>query len=298
MPNGPYREASHAPSKRRVEADETIGAADAKVGPLLLLFVPAELRERIGQLRGGGEDASDDDRVALAEALQEAIAIGEERDHDLHVLPTQHPEAPRLDDPWGHPGTDSAAAPLLKKAHCLAQDIDGDADVTCTGPRITARIRKHATPILWSIDLRAPVILQAGGDVLSFAAASHWMATCVSEDTPKIFLRGEGIADKTLKALRLRTEVEIGNTAFDDAFFVDGDECFVRALMTRELRNAFVERADAGEFTFLLDGSTASLAWKGGLPGAVVTERPFLHSVDVLLALRAALGRLRLLPSA
>lgn len=288
----PYREGAPIPSRRRVDADVTISAVDPNVDALLLLLVPSELRERIERLRKAGEEASDDDRVELAEALQEALAIGGERQRDLRHLPTDHPDPPSLEDLWGQIGTETAAAPIVEKVAGIVREIDGSAEVTRTGPRITARLETKGAPIVWSIHLGAPLVV--GGEVRSFAASSHWMATRAAKDLPRVFLRAEGAADTVLKALRLRTEVEIGDEKLDDAFFVEGDGPFVRPLFTRELREAFVQRGDAGQFTFLLHDATASLAWKEGLTFGHVHAASFLASAEVLVAVRAALGCLPL----
>jgi hypothetical protein len=295
MSAGPYRDAVHAPTKRRIEADEAIASYDAKMGPLVRLFLPAELRERIERLRNASEDATDDTRVELAASLEEALEIAKDREVDLRNLPNEHPRSPPLHDLWGPTGTESAAAPVLQKVQALVYGIDRGAEVTRTGPRITARFRTQGAPILWSIHLGAEIIFKAGGDAVSFASSSHWMGMRLPEGTPELFIRKEGLADTVLKALHLRTEVELDDEAFDDTFFVESDDAFVRALSTRNLRDAFVDRALRGDFTFWLDGSTASLAWKGGLIAGLVTEAALAPSIDVLVALRASLGGLQLI---
>jgi hypothetical protein len=294
MSDGPYRDPIQLPTVRRLEAEEAIARWEAMADPLLDIFLPRELRERIEELRTGAERESDDARVELAGLLEEALSVAKDRELELRSPPDGHPAPPPLDDVWGPVGVEAAAMPILEQAQAAVREVDGGAEVTRTGPRITARFTVRAVPTLWSLDLGGEVGLRAGGNAVTFTTSSHWMAVRVSDKTPKLFIRREGVADAVLKALRLRADAEVDDGVFDDAFFVEGDSVFARALLTKRLRDAFRGRAGLGAFTFGLDGSTASLAWKGGLLSGLVTKAAFPASVDILVAMRDALGGLRL----
>lgn len=297
MSEGPYRKGERVPTRQCVEAEAAIGRCDATMGPLSLTFVPVVLRERIERLRRAGEGADDDVRISLAEALEEALSIVKDREADLRDLPMVHPDAPSFDDVWGPTGTEVAAAPVVEEVRALVQRSDRSAEVTRTGACIVATFASRGTPIVWSVHLGAGLSLRTGGDVHAFATSSHWLGTSVPDGIPRLFLRMGTLSDAVLKALHLRTEVEVGDDVFDEAFFVEGEKDLTRELLTNELRDAFLEQAHFGEFTFLLEGSTASLVWKGSLPFGLVPEGPLVSSVKVLCALRASLGRLRLLRS-
>jgi hypothetical protein len=269
-----------------------------KLTELALALLPSGLRERISRLRADVEHGNDEEAVdascdELATSLEEALALTEERHGDLRTMPFEHPSAPALDDLWGPVGTENAAEPLLAQLTETARRLDPNTSADRTGPRLTARFIHDNTPMLWSVHLGLPI---AGRDavVFSFASGSHWLATCVPPDFPNISIRPEGITDSIGKALRLKQEVELGHPAFDDAFFVEGQEHFTDALLTRPVRDALLDRLRLGELTFRVGATTASVAWKTGLIGGVIGSalRP---SADILVALRAAFENLPLL---
>ena len=121
------------------------------------------------------------------------------------------------------------------------------------------------------------------------------MGTSIPRELPAIFIRRERIGDTVLKALHLRTEAQVDDTPFDSTFFIeDGDRELVRALLTPRLRDAFLARADVGDFTFRLRNGDASLAWKTGFAASLVSADVCAASVELLAGLREALGGLQL----
>ncbi len=184
MSADPYRDPEQATTKRRIEAGERIASFEAKLAPLTLLVVPEDLRERIGRLRGLGEDASDDVRSELAESLEIALSTALEHEHDFRHLPDEHPEGPANHDSWGLMGTESAAASALMAVHAATYEVDRDAEITLTGPRITARLRVDGSPVLWSIHLGGEVTLGRSLEVHAFSTSSHWIETSVPKVVP------------------------------------------------------------------------------------------------------------------
>ena len=209
MRGDPYRDPQPAPTKRRIEADETIASCEAKLGELGLLVLPEELRARVARLRSVGEDASPPGRASG----------------------------------WAGAG----------------------------------------------------VGLESAAQVNAFMSSSHWMGTSVPSGLPEVFIRREGLADAMMKAIRVRTEAQIGDALFDSAFYVeDGRPGVLRELFTPDLRAAFLARADVGDFTFRLRDADASLAWKTVFPSGLVSADVAARSIELLVALRDALGRLQL----
>lgn len=292
----PYRSSEGTPSKRRLDADQTIATHEGELGPSSLLVVPAPLRRRVEALRAAGEAASDDERVALAEALEETVAIVRARADDVRALPDGHPAEPELEDRWGPIGTESAAASAVKAVRDAVAALDHAGEVTLTGPRITARFRTRGAPLVWSVHLGGAV--SAGGygaEVQAFTSSSHWMATSTPGDLPEVFLRGETVTDKVLGALHLRPEPKVGDDAFDAAFFLErGDADYLRAVLGPGLRRAMLARSELGGFTCLHRDGEASLAWRTSL-GSLVRAEVCAASAEILVAFRVALAGLELL---
>jgi hypothetical protein len=295
MSQSPYRTAERIPTQRRLEADATIHAWDERIGSLQLVFLSADLRKRIERLRATGSDSDDDSRVALADALDEAVESLKTRTLELRKPPETYPRGPTLEDLWGPIGTESAARPVLRDVESAAHQYDRNAHVTLTGPRITARLSHHGSPILWSLHLGSGLNLRPQDEVECFLTGSHWMGTSVSAGIPRLFLRAEGITDTVFKALHLRSEIHVGDEAFDDAFFLEGAAEFARVLFTQELRRAFFERARFGRFSFLLHGGVGSLKWTTSFATDHIDEKIFGASVTILRALRTSLREIRLI---
>ena len=129
--------------------------------------------------------------------------------------------------------------------------------------------------MVWSIHLGLPISAGVDKDVFAFASSSHWLATRIPAGLPHLSIRRQTLTDPVLKVLRLEKEIELGEAAFDDEFFVEGDESFVRALLDKSVRDAFVGRAQYTDFTFRLGPSTASVAWKAGWVGGLVSPNSF-----------------------
>lgn len=297
MKEAPYRSPSRA---RRTETEERIASSEEKLGPLARSLLPAKLRERLAQLHTDTDGREDEDvdglREDLAAALEEALAHAKQRERELRALPFDHPDAPVLEDAWGPIGTEEAAEPLLQEFDRMVRELDEHANVVRTGPRLTARFTYRDAPMLWSVHLGSALETPNGalsGPVFCFASGSHWLAIRAPSKLPHVFVRRQKATDIIKKALHLGKEIELGERTFDDEFFVEGDEPFARELLTKNVRDALLDRARLTKFTFYAGAETASVAWNTNLIGGVITPalRP---SAEVLVAVRAAFAELRL----
>lgn len=296
MTDDPYRSAAKVVSPARVEADENIAVKDLALGPLAPLFFPRELRERIEALR---PLESDESQIELAEKLEEATDFIRIRQHELGALPSEHWSPTPLDDRWGPTGMENEAPPVMDEVRTLVSAVDPAVEVTRVGPRITARFTVEDVPITWTIDLFAAgggtVALHTGTEHILLTHSDHKMGVLVTDDTPKLKIRPETLADDALKLVGIRSEAEIGDKLFDHAFFVDSDPLFAKAMLTGDVRAAFLTRGEVGSFTYWLEGSVAELNWTGGLISGLLTPKAFPSSVALLVATRRALSALELL---
>jgi hypothetical protein len=282
-------------TRERILADERIGEAERLLEPLAMLFLPPELTGRIQALRDGADDASDAARLELADLLAEAVDLARVREVDLHPLAAAHPAGPPQDDTWGPIGTKEATATALTAAKALVRARDPDADVGRIGPRLIARFAVGGARITWAVDFAGALQSSTSAGVISFTRASHWIGIQAARDLPKLSVRREGMTDGVLKALHLRKDITIGDEAFDEALFVEGNAVFARAILTAPVRSALLERASAGSFELWFDRGAASIEWSTSGFGGLLDDAVLAASIRLLVALQAALDALRLI---
>jgi hypothetical protein len=305
--DGGYRDARAGVVEHLREAELAVAERTARVTPALTRILPEELRARIAELRAANEVADDaqleeltrvlDVRAALLDALDEAIALAPSLAATLRNVPDGVPSVPPQDDPWGPAGTEEAMVLLLHSARASAWPLDPDAEISPSGARIVGRLTVDRVPLLWLVELGAwmngnqsPI----GGATLTFLRSKQLVEVNVSAALGRLVVRPRGLGDAVRKLLHLDHGLHSGDRAFDDAFFVEGDEAFARPLLTDAVKTRLLESLRHRSFHVVLEGGVASVAWTSLGGDSHFGAEPLGSAVRVLLALRQSAESLEL----
>jgi hypothetical protein len=305
-----YRDASLGIRQHIADADQAISQRKSRMTVALWRLLPGDLRNRIDTLSAIAvpDEASfealtkiADQRLLLVDALDEALRLVPELSLGLSDAEEGAPRPPAQDDTWGPIGTEEAIVPLRELARTIVTELDPAADVSVTGPRITVRLTLEDVPILWVVELGAPVQLNRGlaytSTAVTFLRAKHLVEVNIPTELPRLRVRPEGLSDAVMKMLALEHEIELGDKTFDDACFVEGDDAFAPQLLDEATRTRLVERVKGGDFWLRLDGGVAALTWtRSGLTRIAGADT--VASLRVVAALRHATAQVRLLRDA
>jgi len=305
-----YRDASLGVRQHIADAEQAISQRKARMTVALWRLLPGDVRKRIDVLSAieVPEDASfevltkiADQRLELVDALDEALRLVPELSLGLSDTEEGAPRPPAQDDTWGPIGTEEAIVPLQRLAQTIVRELDPAAEVSVTGPRVTVRLVVEGVPVLWVVELGAPVHLNRGlastSTTVTFLRARHLVEVNIPSELPRLRVRPEGLSDAVLKMLSLEHEIELGDKTFDDACFVEGDDAFAPQLLDEETRARLVERVRCGDFWLRLDGGIAALTWtRSGL--TLIAAVDTIASLRVVAALRHATSKVKLLRDA
>lgn len=306
MNDSAYRDARLGLLAHIEDADLAVAQRRERVTKALWQLLPSEVRARITTLSEVElpEDASfevltkiADQRLELVDALDEALELAPQLLHGVTDAEDGVPAQPSQEDTWGPIGTETAIVPLREHVRRIAAGLDADADVSVSGARITARLTVEGVPIVWRVELGAPVTINRGFTAssmsLTFLRARHVAEVNVPADLPRLSVRPEGLSDAVLKALALERELTLGDKGFDDVCFVEGDEAFAPQLLDEGTRSRLVERVSCGDFRLSLDSGVARVSWsRSGM--STIDDDDTIASLRVLAALRHAAANVKL----
>lgn len=99
---------------------------------------------------------------------------------------------------------------------------------------------------------------------------------------PRLRLELQGLDDRLLKWLRLRSEPEIGHASFDDAFFIHGTEEDARRLLRPPVHEPLLALAAMSQVELASGGGLASLQWLGRAHTSLMLD----EAVATMIAIR------------
>ena len=280
--DGGYRDPRVGVLSRITDADLAIADCDARTTPALAAMLPEALAADLVRLRAEPPAADDsiteltrvaDAHEALADALRSAIALAPELESHLQA-PDEMPRAPPQEDMWGPVGTEVAILPTLASARKIASSIDPNADVTCAGARITARLHVRGIAVLWCVELG--MYLNNGASmnpIVKFLSAKHVLEMRVSDDLPRLAIRPETWGDALLAKVGLHQDFKTGDADFDRTFYVEGTAAFARPLLNAKTRAALKACASISSHTLLLEKGLSVLRFREGLLRAELDEK-------------------------
>jgi hypothetical protein len=303
---GGYRDATAGVLEHLREAEVAVAERSARITPALIRILPEELRERIAELRaasGAADDSLDEltrvveVRAALLDALDEAIALGPSLAAELRDVPDGPPSVPPQEDPWGPAGTEAAVEQLLYEARSSAWRLDPGAQLSPSGARVVGRLTVEGVPLLWLVDLGAWVnrnqstLAEA---TVTFLRSKHLVEVNVPPALSRLVIRPRSLGDAVRRLLHLDHGLPPDDSAFDRAFFVEGDEAFARPLLTDPVKARLLECLRQKSCRVVVQGGVASVAWSALGVHSHFEPEPLGAAVRVLLALRQSAESLEL----
>jgi hypothetical protein len=288
----PYRDSLVGLKARIHDLERQLSAHEGRTTPLFWRFLPAEVGERLLQLKADTAHVGDDygqlayREAALGrylEALDGAIALAPEIERACRALPAHAPESrvPRrsfmelalrvdVEEGWRR------ACDKIERA---ARGLDPRAQID--------RLRKEWLCRASFEHGGAPFTLALYYSSLDEISANTWqvVSTGVAIAAPRLRLAPELMGHWLLKPLRLVRDLEIDDVGFDGMFLIDAEDVEgARALLTRPARRALLTVAEFDIPQLVLQDGRAELRWR------------FEANVKAIVAAVEALGAIRAAP--
>lgn len=210
---------------------------DKRVTPILRALLPPRIEQQIAEHRGHALDETADSmetlsRVdasldALSSVLEEALLL--EDDARTLTFEVSDPPRPEIPPPWLIE-EDSQLRFRNDLQERVAQALDDEISLLRWGDfGYLTRFRRGGSPHVLHVE--------AGLDsnklvVVAFTAT---LRTTMPERVPELDLRAQGPHHAVGKALGLATEMETGDSHFDETYWIKGHRGAL-AFLTRELR--------------------------------------------------------------
>ena len=216
-------------------------------------------------------------------------------------LGAQHELEPPREDGWISDDVDRDLATLATRVARLDAVDERSVHIELAWARIPAYGSEH----LASGERRAPPELERAFDALrgELDARLHCVDRAVSDGhvtyvlavtplargAPRLLVRAETLADDLRRMIGASREPQLGDDAFDGAFFVEASERDARAVLSSDVRRAMVRIGQRGGVPHLTMADGRAVLDLGAHDGLhVITRGDLLDAVTILRALRAS----------
>lgn len=272
--------------RSQVETKRAVAESRARaLSPVVRAMLPAHIREAMTEATAEGAAAGDTvEGLSTVNAALDTLLLAYDDADAITARLREFPDDLRQPPPCRQPPPwlieESA---VLALRHALARRL---AEITPHGQisrwgdiAYIARFTLADAPFAFVVKSD---VLPSDGYIARFEAE---LRTSVPEALPPLVVKSQRPYDSVRKALGMAHEIEVGEPAFDEAFWIEGSTD-ATAVLTSEVRSAM--RSYRGLLTELTVGNeVASITWQGRSWNPDVNPLP-QFAIDVLLAVRQA----------